>query len=941
MHSFDPTAFFSIYQYKISCEEIWNGVQSVGFYCMKKKRTNASFPSPENYSIPPERYITIFDRSPISTQIFAPNGLTISVNKAWEKLWGIPAEKIIGKYNILNDKQLIEKGAMRSIKKAFAGTPAAIPTIRYEPEQSVGNIATVPYKILKASAYPVKDTRGILQEVVLMHEDITDQILYEENLKASEERYKTFIRNSSEGIWRFELDTSIATSLSVTRQIQLIYKYAYLAECNDSLAKMYGYKKAQDLIGRRIGEFLIESDEQNTAYLQAFIQSGYRLSGVESHEKDNKGNEKYFRNSLVGTISNGYVIRAWGTQQDITNEKIATRELMQSKDKLSIVLNGVADGISMQDKDGKLVYINDAGAKISGFKNASDMLAIRKPTYIQLFAIVDEKGNPLSIAKLPGRRALSGEKFPEAIIGYKDQKTHETRWSLVKARPIFDEKGVVQFAINIFHDITDIRNSEQQMKMQSQVLESMAEGVSLSDDRGFIVYTNSTEDLLFGYPRGELVGKHVSVQNAYSPEENKRIVRSIITQLKKKGTWEGELQNITKAGIPFTTYARITAIQIAGKKYFVCVQQDITSWKKAQEELLQSEEKFRLLVETTNIIPWESDISTGNFTYVGPQAEKLVGYKTDEWYKDHFWDNHIHPEDKAWVIDYCMTTSKKLSQYEFEYRMLRKDGSMIWFRDIVTVIKKNKKPILLRGFMVDITERKLLEKQKDEFIGIASHELKTPVTSLKAYAQVIRRRFERIGDESSAQQLAKMDAQLDKLTNLISDLLDVTKLETNKLFFENEEYSLQELAEEIIEELQRTTDSHTIIFKGNITKALYGDKERTGQVLINLITNALKYSPRAEKIIVKLTEGKDGVTCCVEDFGVGIAEKHKDKIFERFYRISGPKQDTYPGLGLGLYISSEIIKRQKGKIWIENKKTHGAMFCFYLPFSPKVSKKAM
>jgi signal transduction histidine kinase len=242
-------------------------------------------------------------------------------------------------------------------------------------------------------------------------------------------------------------------------------------------------------------------------------------------------------------------------------------------------------------------------------------------------------------------------------------------------------------------------------------------------------------------------------------------------------------------------------------------------------------------------------------------------------------------------------------------------------------------------FFLDITEREKLLEQKDDFIGIATHELKTPVTSIKAYTQILKSRFEKEGDQKSADLLTKMDAQLDKLITLISDLLDVTKIEGGKLNFNLDSFDFNELTKELVEELQRTTTKHTIIIEGKIKKKVYADRERTGQVLTNFITNAIKYSPHSKKIVVHLGEDKDNVSLCVQDFGVGIPKDKQEKVFERFYRVSGPREDTFPGLGLGLFISSEIIKRQGGRIWVESTKGTGSTFCFSLPWRERKVKQ--
>ncbi|MDQ3099064.1 MAG: ATP-binding protein [bacterium] len=135
----------------------------------------------------------------------------------------------------------------------------------------------------------------------------------------------------------------------------------------------------------------------------------------------------------------------------------------------------------------------------------------------------------------------------------------------------------------------------------------------------------------------------------------------------------------------------------------------------------------------------------------------------------------------------------------------------------------------------------------------------------------------------------------------------------------------------MVEELQRITIKHIIHKDLAKTKSVYGDRDRIGQVITNLLTNAIKYSPHANRIVVRTSTDKKTITLCVEDFGIGISKEQQSHVFERFYRVSGPKEDTFPGLGIGLYISIEIIKRQGGRIWVESVKGEGSTFCFRIP----------
>lgn len=224
---------------------------------------------------------------------------------------------------------------------------------------------------------------------------------------------------------------------------------------------------------------------------------------------------------------------------------------------------------------------------------------------------------------------------------------------------------------------------------------------------------------------------------------------------------------------------------------------------------------------------------------------------------------------------------------------------------------------------------------RDDFISIASHELRTPVTSLKLYVAVLQKQLARVGEENVVHSLTKMDAQLNKLTQLIKDLLNVSKIEVGRLDFQQELFDLNEVVKETVEQIQPTTRKHDIRIEGMISQPAWGDKERVGQVITNLLTNAIKYSPQADTIIVRVTSTPDAAVVSVEDFGIGIEQEHIHAIFERFYRVSDPDEKTFPGLGIGLYISHEIIKRHGGTLSVESEKGRGSVFSFTLPYKSR------
>jgi signal transduction histidine kinase len=235
------------------------------------------------------------------------------------------------------------------------------------------------------------------------------------------------------------------------------------------------------------------------------------------------------------------------------------------------------------------------------------------------------------------------------------------------------------------------------------------------------------------------------------------------------------------------------------------------------------------------------------------------------------------------------------------------------------------------SFQKETMEQKKAMEKKDEFISIASHELKTPVTSIKGYVQLLRSTFFAEGNTNAVELLTKADAQINKLSTLVNDLLDVKKMENGQLQYHQEYFDFNELVTEVVEETGRVITKHTIHSEVNTSCKIYGDRNKLCQVIINFIDNAAKYSPPHTDIIIKAYDKNNKVKLSVQDFGMGIPKDQQSRIFERFFRVYSEKVNTYAGLGLGLYISAEIIKRHKGSIGVESEKGKGATFYFEIP----------
>jgi len=362
------------------------------------------------------------------------------------------------------------------------------------------------------------------------------------------------------------------------------------------------------------------------------------------------------------------------------------------------------------------------------------------------------------------------------------------------------------------------------------------------------------------------------------------------------------------------------------------ITEEVVARKKLEESkaaLKHSEDRLQQLADSMPQIVWTTG-PDGIVDYYNKQWYKYTGFKKG---KDD-WDSTIHPEDRERVLNTWNECVKSGEPYQVEYRFKdrRVPNTYRWFLARGLPIKnKNGEIIRWIGTYTDIHQLKELQRQKDDFLAIASHELKTPVTTIKAYGQILENLFRKSGDQKAAEMMSKMDSQVNKLTDLIGDLLDVTRIESGRLQLNKSLFDFNSMVSENVQEIQHTASHHNIVCDLKPIGSVYGDKDRLGQVVVNFLTNAIKYSPYADTIIVSTKKQKNNVILSVQDFGMGIAKENLSKVFDQFYRVNANMLFTFPGMGLGLYICSELIKRHGGKIWVKSTEGKGATFFFSTP----------
>ena len=380
-------------------------------------------------------------------------------------------------------------------------------------------------------------------------------------------------------------------------------------------------------------------------------------------------------------------------------------------------------------------------------------------------------------------------------------------------------------------------------------------------------------------------------------------------------------------------YGRLLESIQGSKPYISGTMRDITDLKEFERKIKESEQKYRFLADAIPQIVWIGE-RDGRLTYFNQATMDYSGKDYNAFLEVNGWLDIVHPNERKENIRLWMQSVTNKTPFSFEHRFRNKNNEYRWFLSrAAPQLDESGNVTKWVGTCTDIDDMKKQDEHKNNFIKIANHELKTPVTTIKGYVQLLKKMRGNSDDKFLVNSLNTIENQINKLNHLMGELLDISRIESGELPLHKGQFSLLELVTETIEDIKAADQSHQINFELNDNKDIevFADKDRITQVLNNLLTNAIKYSPNQKHVNVKLYVDGNCAVVSVEDFGIGMDEAELDKIFERFYRVSGEDEVTFPGFGIGLYIVKDIVERHEGKIWVESEKHKGSAFFFALP----------
>ena len=762
---------------------------------------------------------------------------------------------------------------------------------------------------------PLFDTEGKVYGIMNTAADVTELNIAHIKLEESEKRFRNIVEQAPLGI-------------AIFRGPQFMVEMA-----NESYLELVD-KKEGDFTGKPLFEVLPEIKEFISSILKDVYHKGIPFYGTEFELMLNRYGKKdvaYFNfvyhplKDNKGNISGIIVVCS-----DVTESVKAKHALAESEKQFrNLVMQSPISMCIVSGEENIIDLANNEMLNNVWRKKPAEVLGKK---VLDVFPALEGQ----KYARLLHRVRTEGKLYRESeslILNPTDNGVLKSYVDFEFA-PLFEIDNSVSSVIITVNNVTEkvearlkVEDAEERLRLAVEAAELGAFELDIKTDR--LIYSQRFAEIL-GHESSEQLS-HPEVSNQVL-KDDQELVKAAFESALINGNYFYEVRILTPAGT-------IKWIRTQGKLFYdeenkparlVGSVTDITAAVKYQSELEESEKKFRLLAESLPEFIWTSN-KNGKFNYFNAALYKYSGITPKDGNNDD-WLDIIHPEEKEENKRLWAESIKTGNDFAFEHRFRRSDGEYRWQlsraipqRDILGNIQ------MWVGSSTDIHDLKKQETERDFFISTASHELKTPITSAKAYIQLLMSMYTDHKDPFLENALATVDRQILKLTNLISGMLDISKIKSGSFFLYKEDFNINSLIEEVIEEIKHVNPNYQVSFLKEAEINFYGDRERIGQVISNLLTNAIKYSPEATDIKVTSAIANNEIIVSVEDSGIGINKTDQEKIFNRFYRVEGKNEKTFPGFGIGLFICQDIVQRHEGQIGVTSEPGKGSTFYFSLP----------
>jgi two-component system, OmpR family, sensor histidine kinase VicK len=741
----------------------------------------------------------------------------------------------------------------------------------------------------------------------------------------------------------------------------------YVTETVNARALELWNRKYSDVLNKPIMEALPELKDQGVQELLDHVyQTGETFSATEMPVQ-------LFRNGQIETAYLNFVYEAVYDEHrkinalitigfEVTKQVLARKVIEESEQRFRTMAESTDVLIAVGDEEGKATYFNKAWTELTN-RTIEELI----DTWLSLVHPDDRekmiKGSQMAFDKREPFRS-------EFRLLAKDG---DYRWLLNQAQPRFHSDGEFTGFISSCVDITARKLNEIEMQKYLAVIEASYEFIGTATLDGRAQYMNKFAMQRLGWDTWE--GK--TIMDCVYPED-RDYAGAILNERMEKGASRQEIRfwNAT-TGEPFwiewngLTLRNPNSGDIMG---LATVSPDITERKRFQQELQgmneemasaneelgaaneelvttneelaeaqenmqellsrlsESEAKLLQAIDTGNMGPWSINPATMEVS-MSRFIRELYGFNLDGPVEMEEIMRAVHPDYHEPLTNVLGNALEKHLSSDIEYPINNlKTGERRWVRATGKVFEDaDGNATEYSGLVMDITERKLDELRKNDFIGMVSHELKTPLTTLSALVQVLGMKLKDMPDAFISGAMDKAGVQVKKMTNMINGFLNISRLESGKILIVKHVFDLNELIEEMIAETKLTVSSHNISFNGTGEIDVNADRDKIGSVISNLLSNSVKYSPKGKNIEVTCKKIGGYAQVSVKDEGMGIKPQDLEKLFDRYYRVETKHTAHISGFGIGLYLSAEIINRHDGKIWAESESGSGSIFYFTLP----------
>ena len=649
--------------------------------------------------------------------------------------------------------------------------------------------------------------------------------------------------------------------------------------------------------------------------------------------------------------------------------RVANRRLKDAGAFAHEILNSSKHAIISTDCAGVVTGFNRSAEAMLGYA-AEELVGRGTPVRWHDPAEVSRRAEALT--RELGRKVEPG--FESFVTKARNGGADENEWTFIRKDgsrlPVLlsitalrDGGGSISGYVGVIADITARKEAEKILDRQRQAMDAAMDGIAVLNGAGQYVYLNRSHATLFGYDSPEeLIGK--TWREFYDAAEITRFDQEVFPQLQASGKWQGEATARRRDGSKFHEGLSLTLVETVG---LICVCRNISAEKRSREALRENEERFRSLSTSVPVGIFQTD-HLGACTYTNQRWQEIYGLPLEECLGDG-WSRAIHPEDRQAVFDAWLNTAERGTEFSFEFRVLRPDGSLRHVHSRARPIFKADQSVSgFVGSVEDITGTKRAEEElikardaaeaasraKGEFLANMSHEIRTPLNGILGFTQQLA---ETETTEQQREFLKLISISGDTLLTLINDILDFSKIEAGKMDLETVHFRLDQLVRDAVSVMAFKADAKGLeivsAVAANLPDTFQGDPVRVRQILLNLVSNAVKFTKRGAvtvkvRLAVEAPAGTDrrefknlfemGASSSavhhlhfsVTDNGIGIPPEKQALLFQSFQQADGSTTRKYGGTGLGLAICRQLVEQMGGRIWVESEFGQGSTFHFTL-----------